>query len=61
MNWAFTVTICIAKREWKLILEVIDLSKSLGKVKAVDSMGLKVFEGEIFASTRYGEETGLMV
>jgi hypothetical protein len=49
MNWAFTVAICLAKRHWKLILEVINFSKRLGKVTAMDSISFEVFEGEIFA------------
>jgi ABC-type branched-subunit amino acid transport system ATPase component len=40
---------CLAKSDWKLILEMINLSKKLGKVTAVDSITFEVFEDEIFA------------
>jgi ABC-2 type transport system ATP-binding protein len=37
-----------SRKEEKPIIEVTNLSKSFGKVKAVDSISFKVFKGEVF-------------
>ena len=49
---------CLAKSDRKLILEIINLSKRLGKVTAVDSINFEVLEDEIFTRTNCMEEKG---